>query len=89
MKVSDEELLSTTDASEQDNTTRLVRDEPREWTRKRMNQNLGRLRDYWIIWVHKNIVKVDGIDLLLLYCWHRHNADRRKAATRNVSLASR
>jgi len=64
LDVSDEELLSTTDESEQDNTTRLVRDEPR-MDPKENEAEFGELKDYWIIWVHKNIVKSEGID----YCY--------------------
>jgi hypothetical protein len=61
LDVTDEELLSTTDQSEQDNTTRLVRDEPR-MDPKENEAEYGELKDFWIIWVHKNIVKVDGVD---------------------------
>ena len=70
LEISDEELLSTTDESEQDNTTRLVRDEPR-MDPKENESEYGELRDYWIIWVHKNIVKVDGID----YCYFTAGTD--------------
>ena len=61
LEVTDEELLSTTDQSEQDNTTRLVRDEPR-MDPKENEAEYGEIKDFWIIWVHKNIVKRDGID---------------------------
>ena len=70
LEISDEELLSSTDESEQDNTTRLVRDEPR-MDPKENESEYGELRDYWIIWVHKNIVKVDGID----YCYFTAGTD--------------
>tara|TARA_R110002020_G_scaffold5400_1_gene22563 strand:+ start:1568 stop:3754 length:2187 start_codon:yes stop_codon:yes gene_type:complete len=64
LEVTDGELLSTTDASEQDNTTRLVRDEPR-MDPKENESEFGEIKDFWIIWVHKNIVKRNGID----YCF--------------------
>ena len=70
LEISDEELLSTTDESEQDNTTRLVRDEPR-MDPKENESEYGELKDYWIIWVHKNIVKVEGID----YCYFTAGTD--------------
>ena len=70
LEISDEELLSTTDESEQDNTTRLVRDEPR-MDPKENESEYGELRDYWIICVHKNIVKVEGID----YCYFTAGTD--------------
>ena len=61
LEVSDEELMSTSDQSEQDNTTRLVRDEPR-MDPKENEAEFGEIKDFWIIWVHKNIVKKDGVD---------------------------
>ena len=61
LEVSDEELMSTSDQSEQDNTTRLVRDEPR-MDPKENEAEFGEIKDFWIIWVHKNIVKRDGVD---------------------------
>jgi hypothetical protein len=64
LEVSEEELLSANDANEQDNTTRLVRDEPR-MDPKENEQEYGGIKDFWIIWVHKNIVKRGGVD----YCY--------------------
>ena len=64
LEVTDEELLSSSGESEQDNTTRLVRDEPR-MDPKENESEYGEIKDYWIIWVHKNIVKMDGVD----YCY--------------------
>ena len=64
LDVSDEELLSANDANEQDNTTRLVRDEPR-MDPKENEQEYGGIKDFWIVWVHKNIVRRDGLD----YCY--------------------
>jgi len=64
LEVSDEELLSSSGQSEQDNTTRLVRDEPR-MDPKQNEAEFGGIKDFWIVWVHKNIVKRDGID----YCF--------------------
>jgi len=61
LDVTDEELLSTSDQSEQDNTTRLVRDEPR-MDPKENESEFGEIKDFRIIWVHKNIVKRDGVD---------------------------
>jgi len=61
LDVTDEELMSTSDQSEQDNTTRLVRDEPR-MDPKENESEFGEIQDFWIIWVHKNIVKRDGVD---------------------------
>ena len=64
LEISEEELLSANDANEQDNTTRLVRDEPR-MDPKENEQEYGGIKDFWIIWVHKNIVKRGGVD----YCY--------------------
>ena len=61
LEASDEELLSTSDQSEQDNTTRLVRDEPR-MDPKENESEFGEIKDFRIIWVHKNIIKVDDVD---------------------------
>ena len=65
LEVTDEELLSTSDGNETDNATRLVRDEPR-MDPKENETNSSDLKDFWIIWVHKNIVKVEGVD----YCYY-------------------
>jgi len=65
LEVTDEELLSTSDGNETDNSTRLVRDEPR-MDPKENETNSSDLKDFWIIWVHKNIVKVEGVD----YCYY-------------------
>jgi len=64
-EVTDEELLSTSDGNETDNATRLVRDEPR-MDPKENETNSSDLKDFWIIWIHKNIVKVEGVD----YCYY-------------------
>ena len=61
LDVSDEELLSTGEQNETDNATRLVRDEPR-MDPKENETSSSDLKDFWIIWVHKNIVKVEGVD---------------------------
>ena len=61
LEVTDEELLSTSDQNETDNATRLVRDEPR-MDPKENDFVSSDLQDFWIIWVHKNIVKIEGID---------------------------
>ena len=65
LEVTDEELLSTSDGNETDNSTRLVRDEPR-MDPKENETNSSDLKDFWIIWVHKNVVKVEGVD----YCYY-------------------
>ena len=64
LEVNEEELLAANDANEQDNTTRLVRDEPR-MDPKENEQEYGGIKDFWIVWVHKNIVKRGGVD----YCY--------------------
>jgi len=69
-EVTDEELLSTSDENETDNATRLVRDEPR-MDPKENETNSSDLKDFWIIWVHKNIVKVEGVD----YCYYTAGSD--------------
>jgi len=70
LEVTDEQLLSTSDENETDNATRLVRDEPR-MDPKENETNSTDLKDFWIIWVHKNIVKVEGID----YCYYTVGSD--------------
>jgi hypothetical protein len=65
LEVTDEELLSTSDGNETDNATRLVRDEPR-MDPKENETSSSDLKDFWIIWIHKNIVKVEGVD----YCYY-------------------
>tara|TARA_R110000824_G_scaffold75912_2_gene192513 strand:+ start:889 stop:3072 length:2184 start_codon:yes stop_codon:yes gene_type:complete len=60
LEVSDEELMSSASEADTENTTRLVRDEPRMDPLD--NAEFGEIKDFWIIWVHKNIVKKDGID---------------------------
>ena len=61
LDVTDEELLATADQNETDNATRLVRDEPRMDPKENETASSD-LQDFWIIWVHKNIVKVEGVD---------------------------
>ena len=51
LEVTDEELLSTSDGNETDNSTRLVRDEPR-MDPKENETNSSDLKDFWIIWGH-------------------------------------
>jgi len=70
LEVTDQELLSTSDENETDNATRLVRDEPR-MDPKENETNSSDLKDFWIIWVHKNIVKVEGVD----YCYYTAGSD--------------
>jgi hypothetical protein len=70
LEVTDQELLSTSDGNETDNATRLVRDEPR-MDPKENETNSSDLKDFWIIWVHKNIVKVEGVD----YCYYTAGSD--------------
>ena len=59
-ELSDGELLTTT-SDEDDNTTRLVRDEPREDPLDN-DAGYGEVEDYKIIWVHKNGIRKDGED---------------------------
>ncbi len=54
------ELLSS-ETDEEDNTTRMIRDEPRE-DRLDNDAGYGEIDSYKIVWVHKNIVKKEGID---------------------------
>ena len=61
LEASDEELIATSGESEQDNTTRLVRDEPR-MDPKENAAEFGEIRDFRLIWVHKNIIKREGVD---------------------------
>ena len=68
-EVSDEELLASASEADTENTTRLVRDEPRMDPLE--NTEFGEIRDFWIIWVHKNIVKRDGVD----YCYFTAGTD--------------
>jgi len=70
LEVSDEELLSTSDQNETDNATRLVRDEPR-MDPKENESEFAEIKDFWIVWVHKNIVKVGGVD----YCYFTAGTD--------------
>ena len=63
-EVSDEELISSSTEADMENTTRLVRDEPRMDPLEN-DTEFGEIRDFWIVWVHKNIVKRDGVD----YCY--------------------
>jgi DNA-binding protein YbaB len=68
-EISDEELLSSAAEADTENTTRLVRDEPRMDPLE--NTEFGEIRDFWIIWVHKNVVKRDGVD----YCYFTAGTD--------------
>ena len=70
LEVTDGELISTADENETDNATRLVRDEPR-MDPKENESSSSDLQDFWIIWVHKNIVRVGGTD----YCYYTAGSD--------------
>ena len=54
------ELLSTGEA-EDDKTTRLVRDEPR-MDPLDTDAGYGEITDHKIVWVHKNVLKKEGVD---------------------------
>jgi len=54
------ELLAS-ETDEEDNTTRMIRDEPRE-DRLDNDAGYGDIDSYKIVWVHKNIIKKEGID---------------------------
>ncbi len=54
------ELLAS-DSDDSDNSTRLVRDEPRE-DRLDNDAGYGETDSYKVVWVHKNIIKKEGID---------------------------
>jgi hypothetical protein len=70
LDVTDEELLSTGEQNEADNATRLVRDEPRMDPKENETASSD-LKDFWIIWVHKNIVKIEGVD----HCYFTAGSD--------------
>jgi len=70
LEVTDGELISTADENETDNATRLVRDEPRMDPKENESASSD-LQDFWIIWVHKNIVRVAGTD----YCYYTAGSD--------------
>ena len=70
LEVTDGELISTGQQNETDNATRLVRDEPRMDPKENESASSD-LQDFWIIWVHKNIVKVEGVDL----CYYTAGSD--------------
>ena len=70
LDVTDEELLSTGQQNETDNATRLVRDEPRMDPKENETASSD-IKDFWIIWVHKNVVKVEGVD----YCYYTAGSD--------------
>jgi len=61
LDISDEELLAADDGNEMVHTTRLVRDEPRTDPLDN-DAEFSEIPDYKIIWVHKNIIKKDGVD---------------------------
>ena len=81
------ELLAS-ETDESDNTTRLVRDEPRE-DRLDNDAGYGDIDSYKIVWVHKNIIKKEGAD----WCYYTAGIDAMltepKTITRNVSLAKK
>ena len=54
------ELLAS-DSDDSDNSTRLVRDEPRE-DRLDNDAGYGETDSYKVVWVHKNIIKKEGTD---------------------------
>ena len=70
LDVTAEELLSTGQQNETDNATRLVRDEPRMDPKENETASSD-IKDFWIIWVHKNVVKVEGVD----YCYYTAGSD--------------
>tara|TARA_R110002012_G_C11659719_1_gene612100 strand:- start:1363 stop:3537 length:2175 start_codon:yes stop_codon:yes gene_type:complete len=59
-RLSTAELLSTA-SSEDDNTTRLVRDEPR-MDPLDTDAGFGEVIDHKIVWVHKNVLRKEGVD---------------------------
>jgi len=59
-KLTVEQLLSTS-TSEDDNTTRLVRDEPR-MDPLDTDAGFGEIQDHKIVWVHKVIINKEGTD---------------------------
>ena len=63
------ELLAS-ETDESDNTTRLVRDEPRE-DRLDNDAGYGDIDSYKIVWVHKNIIKKEGAD----WCYYTAGID--------------
>tara|TARA_R110000824_G_scaffold86379_4_gene213751 strand:- start:2139 stop:4316 length:2178 start_codon:yes stop_codon:yes gene_type:complete len=63
------ELLSS-DTDDTDNSTRLVRDEPRE-DRLDNDAGFGDIDSYKIVWVHKNIIKKEGMD----WCYYTAGTD--------------
>ena len=56
-KVTLEQLLTTT--NEEDDTTRLTREEPRE---DPLENDFENIKEYKIVWIHKNIIRKDGED---------------------------
>jgi len=61
LELSDEELIASSDYDETDNSTRLARLDPR-MDPKENETSSSELQDFYIVWVHKNIVKVEGVD---------------------------
>jgi len=61
LELTDEELISTSDYDETDNSTRLARLDPRMDPQENETSS-SELQDFYIVWVHKNIVKVEGVD---------------------------
>lgn len=64
------ELLLSAESDEADNTTRMTRDDPRE-DRMDGDGGYGEQDSYKIIWVHKNIIKKEGID----WCYYTAGTD--------------
>ena len=63
------ELLAS-DTNEDDDTTRMIRDEPRE-DRLDNDAGYGDIDSYRIVWIHKNIVRREGMD----WCYYTVGTD--------------
>lgn len=64
------EKLLATETDEEDNATRLIRDEPRE-DRLDNDAGYGDIDAYKIVWVHKNIIHQEGMD----WCYYTAGVD--------------
>jgi hypothetical protein len=63
------ELLAS-DTNEDDDTTRMIRDEPRE-DRLDNDAGYGDIDSYRVVWIHKNIVRREGMD----WCYYTVGTD--------------
>jgi len=63
------ELLAS-DTDEDDDTTRMIRDEPRE-DRLDNDAGYGDIDSYKVVWIHKNIVRREGMD----WCYYTVGTD--------------